>query len=67
MPIASSTSTADRATWQVGQRYRGSTVRTLAAWSDQRAIKVRWDAGRTSYFRHGKSANVKLEQVPVEK
>jgi len=67
MPIASSTSTADRATWQVGQRVSrkhsqdlGSVVKTNGA------IKVRWDAGRTSYFRHGKSANVKLEQVPVE-
>jgi hypothetical protein len=28
------------------------------------SIKVKWDAGRTSYFRRGKTANVKLKEVP---
>jgi hypothetical protein len=27
------------------------------------SIKVKWDAGRTSYFRHGEAANIKLKVV----
>jgi hypothetical protein len=26
-------------------------------------IKVKWDGGRTSYFRHGNEANVQLQQL----
>jgi hypothetical protein len=25
------------------------------------SIKVKWDAGKTSYFRHSEPANIKLE------
>jgi len=28
---------------------------------------VKWDAGRTSYFRHSEAANVKLKKVPAKK
>jgi hypothetical protein len=26
------------------------------------SIKVKWDAGQTSYFRHSEAANIRLEE-----
>jgi len=57
------TPTADRDTWRIGQRVSridsedlGTVVQTNGS------IKVKWDAGSTSYFRHGEPANIKLDQ-----
>src|SRR4051812_45049485 len=51
-----------RRAWQIGQRIirqdsgeRGTVV------ENDGSIKVKWDGGRTSSFRHGQAANVQLE------
>jgi hypothetical protein len=51
-----------RRAWQIGQRVirqdsgeRGTVV------ENNGPIKVKWDGGRTSSFRHGQAANVQLE------
>lgn len=53
---------AARSTWRVGQRVqrKNSAELGIVAEADGQ-IKVKWDSGSTSYFRHGKEANVQLE------
>jgi hypothetical protein len=56
--------TANRASWRVGQRVsRKNTEEVGTVVENDGQIKVRWDGGRTSYFRHGETANVKLKVV----
>jgi len=53
--------TVDRATWLVGQRVSRIDTEELGTVIEiNGAIKVRWDGGRTSYFRHGEAANIQL-------
>ena len=62
MPPIDPTATANRAAWRVGQRVsRKNTQELGTVIANNGSIKVRWDAGRTSYFRHGEAANVKLK------
>ena len=30
-------------------------------------IKIEWDGGRTSYFRHGERGNIKLKPPPTKR
>jgi hypothetical protein len=56
--------TASRATWQVGQRVSRKDSGELGTVTEHDGqIKVNWDGGRTSYFRHGQAANVQLEEI----
>jgi photosystem II stability/assembly factor-like uncharacterized protein len=58
--------TANRATWPVGQRVsRKDTEELGTVIGNNGSIKVKWDAGRTSYFRHGEAANIKLKVVAL--
>src|SRR5438309_484996 len=53
---------ANRATWHVGQRVSRKNTQELGTVVENNgSIKVNWDAGRTSYFRHSEAANVKLK------
>jgi hypothetical protein len=53
--------TANRATWLVGQRVsRTDTDELGTVVKINGSIKVKWDDGRTSYFRHGTHANIQL-------
>jgi hypothetical protein len=55
--------TADRATWKVGQRVsRKDTDELGTVTKINGSIKVEWDGGRTSYFRHGKPGNIERKQ-----
>jgi len=61
------TATADRATWHVGQRVARKNTQELGTVVEHNgSIKVRWDGGRTSYFRHSETANVKLKEAPAK-
>ena len=53
-----------RSTWPVGLRVsrKDSEERGTVVEHDGE-IKIRWDDGRTSYFRHGHDANVALKEV----
>ncbi len=54
--------TASRATWPVGMRVSRKDTGELGTVVDHDGdIKVKWDDGRTSYFRHGQQANVQLK------
>jgi hypothetical protein len=56
--------TANRATWLVGQRVsRTDTDELGTVVKINGSIKVKWDGGRTSYFRHGTKANIQLPTV----
>src|SRR5437667_11229569 len=67
MPQASPTVTANRATWHIGQRVSRKNTRELGTVVENNgSMKVKWDAGRTSYFRHSEAANVKLKDVPAK-
>jgi len=60
--------TTGRAAWRVGQRvWRKDTQELGTVIENNGSIKVKWDAGRTSYFRHSESANIKLKVVPSRK
>lgn len=51
-----------RATWPVGQRVARKSTKELGLVVDNDgSIKVRWDSGGTSYFRHSAAADVELE------
>ena len=51
------------ARWRTGQRVcRITTEERGTIVEADGKIKVQWDGGRTSYFRRGKPANVKLIQ-----
>jgi hypothetical protein len=55
--------TADRATWKVGQRVSRKDTEELGTVTKiNGSIKVKWDGGRTSYFRHGKPGNIERKQ-----
>ena len=58
--------TNDRTTWPVGlrvSRQDGAELGTVVR-VNGRAVKVRWDSGQTSYYRHGEEANVRLIEPP---
>ena len=64
MSHVKSTPTIDRATWHVGQRVsRKSSAERGTITEQDGEIKVKWDDGRTSYFRHGREADVQLAQI----
>jgi hypothetical protein len=55
----------DRARWRVGQRVARKDNQELGVIVDidQRGVvKVKWDRGRTSYYRPEAPANVKLTE-----
>jgi hypothetical protein len=53
--------TTNRTTWQIGQRVsRKSTDELGTVVEINGSIKVRWDGGATSYFRHGAPGNIQL-------
>jgi hypothetical protein len=55
----------NRATWRIGQRVaRKDTKERGTVTETDGKIKVKWDSGKTSYYRHGAAANVELEPVP---
>jgi hypothetical protein len=50
---------ARRSTWRVGQRVARKDSEERGTVTEQDgSIKVKWDGGRTSYFRHADEANV---------
>jgi hypothetical protein len=54
-----STIGSNRQTWHVGQRVSRKDSEVCGTVTEiDGEIKVRWDGGRTSYFRHGAEANV---------
>lgn len=59
--------TPARSTWPVGLRVmrKNSAERGTVAECDGK-IKVKWDSGQTSYFRHSDQANVELEEEPKQ-
>jgi hypothetical protein len=51
----------DSTTWRVGQRVSRKDSNELGTIVEvDREVKVRWDGGRTSYFRRDVSSNVRL-------
>lgn len=54
---------SNRATWYVGQRVSRKDSQGLGTVAETDGhIKVKWDNGQTSYYRHGAEANVELEE-----
>ena len=52
----------NRATWRIGQRVARKDTKELGTVTEtDDEIKVKWDSGKTSYYRHGAAANVELE------
>ena len=57
-----------RPRWQVGQRVsRKDSEECGTVIENDGSLKVRWDTGATSYFRHRDEANVKLEEIISKK
>jgi len=57
----------DRTTWHVGQRVARKNTQELGTVVEHNgSMKVKWDGGRTSYFRHSENANVKLKEAPAK-
>jgi hypothetical protein len=55
------TPSSNRRAWTVGQRVsRKNSADTGTVVHQDGEIKVRWDSGKTSYYRHGQAANVEL-------
>ena len=53
-----------RSTWRVGQRVARKDTRECGTVIEVDGnVKVKWDGGRTSYFRHGDKANVQIEEI----
>lgn len=53
----------DAATLQVGQRVCRKTSEELGTVAEANGkVKIKWDGGRTSYFRRHELANVRLAQ-----
>lgn len=51
----------ERSTWPIGQRVsRKDTSELGIVVGTNGQIKVKWDGGATSYFAHGKQANVEI-------
>ena len=66
MPESTSAVTANRATWPVGQRVSRKDSEELGTVIKiNGSIKVKWDGGRTSYFRHDTQANIQLPSGTV--
>lgn len=55
-----------RANWQVGQRVSrfDSDQHGRVVGVDAKTIKIKWDNGATSVFRHGKLGNVQFVSTP---
>jgi hypothetical protein len=54
----------DRSRWLTGQRVlRKSTDELGTVVETNGSIKVKWDSGRTSYFRHGEPGNVEMPEL----
>ena len=67
MPEVTSAATADRATWQVGQTVSSNSSDELGTVVKiNGSIKVKWDGGSTSYFRHGTPGNIQLKPRPPQ-
>jgi hypothetical protein len=57
---AMSKTSEDRVNWRVGQRVSRKDSRQLGTVIEKDGtIKVKWDDGRTSYYRHKTPGNVK--------
>jgi hypothetical protein len=55
---------AVRAAWRIGRRvYRKHSEERGIIVAANGQIKVKWDSGRTSYFRRDKRANLHLEKA----
>jgi hypothetical protein len=55
---------SNRHTWRAGQRVKRKDSDQLGTVIEVGSeIKVRWDNGQTSYFRHGQRANVELKPL----
>jgi hypothetical protein len=56
-----------RDTWRVGQRVQRKNTDAFGTVTEIGGgrIQVKWDDGKTSYYRHGQEANVELEKVKV--
>jgi hypothetical protein len=53
--------TSSRASWPVGQRVARKNSKELGTVVEHDGqIKVKWDDGKTSYYRHGQHANVEI-------
>jgi hypothetical protein len=52
--------------WRVGQRVarKNSDELGTIVEADAQKVKVKWDGGKTSYFRIDKLGNVKLAEPP---
>jgi len=56
--------TSSRSTWPVGQRVSRKTTHELGTVIEHDGeIKVKWDGGKTSYYRHGQDADVELAEA----
>jgi hypothetical protein len=55
----------DSTTWQVGRRVSRKNSDELGTIVEANGnIKVKWDGGKTSYYRRGLPGNVKLADTP---
>jgi hypothetical protein len=54
----------DRGNWQIGQRVSRKNTNELGfvVEVERGVVKVKWDRGRTSYYRPDMPANVKLAE-----
>ena len=53
--------TSNRTSWPVGLRVARKDTQELGTVVEHNnEIKVKWDDGKTSYYRHGQEANVEL-------
>jgi hypothetical protein len=58
---------ANRVTWRVGQRVSRKDTEELGTVVEiDGSIKVKWDDGSTSYFRHGDPGSIQLKQPQRE-
>src|SRR5204862_7215999 len=66
-PSQSATATApgpNRAIWRIGQRVARKDTKEFGTVTETDGkIKVKWDDGKTSYYRHGAAANAEFEPV----
>ena len=60
-------SESNRGAWPVGRRVaRKKTEELGTVIENDGSIKVKWDNGRTSYYRHGEAANIELKVVTTQ-
>jgi hypothetical protein len=58
----------DRSNWKIGQRVArkdGVELGVVVNVDRRRVVKVKWERGRTSYYRPDVPANVKLAEPPA--